>query len=71
MVQRKALIKIQSAIRCLLCKRSFHLNKSAAIEVQRFVRGQNTRRRLLGSPAISIQVQDNFISLKKSFYAHF
>ncbi|XP_010276054.1 PREDICTED: abnormal spindle-like microcephaly-associated protein homolog isoform X2 [Nelumbo nucifera] len=38
--QRDATIKIQSALRCQKCWKTFQHYKSAAIQIQRFVRGQ-------------------------------
>lgn len=48
LLQREAVIRIQSAIRCLNCQTSFQSWKFAATEVQRFIRGHITRTRLLG-----------------------
>ncbi|KAJ4703151.1 Abnormal spindle-like microcephaly-associated protein-like [Melia azedarach] len=49
LLQRESAKKIQSAVRSLNCWRAFHSQKHAATEVQRFVRGQIIRSRLLGS----------------------
>ncbi|CAL1397783.1 unnamed protein product [Linum trigynum] len=47
--QKHAVTKIQSAVRCLNCWKTFRAHKVAAIEIQRFVRGHITRKRLLGA----------------------
>lgn len=47
-LQKDAAIKIQTAFRCMSCRRSFISQRLAATDIQRFVRGQATRRRLLG-----------------------
>ncbi|KAE8664467.1 Binding,calmodulin binding [Hibiscus syriacus] len=47
--ERDAAIKIQRAIRCVLCQKTFHFQKLAAIEIQRVIRGQNSRNRLFGA----------------------
>ncbi|CAN1196972.1 Abnormal spindle-like microcephaly-associated protein homolog [Linum perenne] len=47
--QKQAVTKIQSAIRCFNCCKALCAKEAAAIEIQRFVRGQMTRKRLLGS----------------------
>lgn len=49
LLQKDAVIKIQSAFRCMTCRRSFISRRLAAIDIQRFIRGQATRRRLLGN----------------------
>ncbi|CAL5344527.1 unnamed protein product [Camellia sinensis] len=46
-VQKEAVIKIQSAFRCIQCQKLFDCYRHAAPEIQRFVRGQIARRRLL------------------------
>ena len=46
--QREAVIKIQSAFRCMICRKTFQCQRHAAIEIQRFVRGHISRNRLLG-----------------------
>ncbi|KAJ6397097.1 hypothetical protein OIU77_022022 [Salix suchowensis] len=48
-LQREAVLKIQSSVRCLNCWKAFRCSKQAAIEIQGFVRGQITRNRLLGA----------------------
>ncbi|KAL7244164.1 hypothetical protein ACSBR1_016405 [Camellia fascicularis] len=48
-VQKEAVIKIQSAFRCIQCQKLFDCYRHAAPEIQRFVRGQIARRRLLGA----------------------
>ncbi|XP_011037675.1 PREDICTED: abnormal spindle-like microcephaly-associated protein homolog isoform X1 [Populus euphratica] len=48
-LQREAVLKIQSAVRCLNCWKAFHCCKQATIEIQGFVRGEITRNRLLGA----------------------
>ncbi|KAF5937819.1 hypothetical protein HYC85_025325 [Camellia sinensis] len=48
-VQKEAVIKIQSAFRCIQCQKLFDCYRHAATEIQRFVRGQIARRRLLGA----------------------
>lgn len=49
MVQKEAVIEIQSAFRCIQCQKLFDCYRHAAPEIQRFVRGQIARRRLLGA----------------------
>ncbi|XP_028095519.1 abnormal spindle-like microcephaly-associated protein homolog isoform X3 [Camellia sinensis] len=46
-VQKEAVIKIQSAFRCIQCQKLFDCYRHAATEIQRFVRGQIARRRVL------------------------
>ncbi|KAJ6401897.1 hypothetical protein OIU84_014054 [Salix udensis] len=48
-LQREAVLKIQSSVRCLNCWKAFRCSKQAAIEIQGFVRGEITRNRLLGA----------------------
>ncbi|CAL5408373.1 unnamed protein product [Camellia sinensis] len=48
-VQKEAVIKIQSAFRCIQWQKLFDCYRHAAPEIQRFVRGQIARRRLLGA----------------------
>ncbi|XP_028095521.1 abnormal spindle-like microcephaly-associated protein homolog isoform X4 [Camellia sinensis] len=48
-VQKEAVIKIQSAFRCIQCQKLFDCYRHAATEIQRFVRGQIARRRVLGA----------------------
>ncbi|KAL0305918.1 UNVERIFIED_CONTAM: hypothetical protein Sradi_6009100 [Sesamum radiatum] len=47
--QKDAATKIQSAFRCMSCSKAFISQRHAAIDIQRLVRGENTRRRLLGA----------------------
>ncbi|KAK9155747.1 hypothetical protein Sjap_003227 [Stephania japonica] len=47
--QREAAIKIQSCLRCLYCWRTFQSYRRASIDIQRHVRGQVSRKRLLGA----------------------
>ncbi|KAK6932324.1 IQ motif, EF-hand binding site [Dillenia turbinata] len=49
LIQRVAVIKIQNAFRCLKNQKEFHAYRHAAVEIQRFVRGQIVRGRLLGA----------------------
>ncbi|KAL0442917.1 UNVERIFIED_CONTAM: protein abnormal spindle [Sesamum latifolium] len=44
-----AATNIQSAFRCMSCSKAFISQRHAAIDIQRLVRGENTRRRLLGA----------------------
>ncbi|KAL0398747.1 UNVERIFIED_CONTAM: protein abnormal spindle [Sesamum radiatum] len=46
---KDAATKIQSAFRCMSCSKAFISQRHAAIDIQRLVRGENTRRRLLGA----------------------
>ncbi|XP_059662135.1 uncharacterized protein LOC132308145 [Cornus florida] len=46
--QKEAVIRIQSAFRCTKYRELFHSYRTAAIEIQRFVRGHMFRRSLLG-----------------------
>ena len=48
LLQKEAVIKIQSAFRCTQCWKFFHCHRHAAIEIQRFVRGQIARWRISG-----------------------
>ncbi|XP_057512986.1 uncharacterized protein LOC130795050 isoform X2 [Actinidia eriantha] len=52
LVRKKAVIKIQSAVRRIQCWKAFHSYKNSATEIQRFVRGQIVRRRLLGDSCL-------------------
>ncbi|XP_058197732.1 uncharacterized protein LOC131313441 isoform X2 [Rhododendron vialii] len=52
LAKREAVIKIQSACRCIQCWKVFRCHRNAAIEIQRFVRGQIVRRRLLGASCL-------------------
>ncbi|KAK9133446.1 hypothetical protein Scep_012974 [Stephania cephalantha] len=47
--QREAAVKIQSCLRCLKCWRTFQCFRRASIDIQRYVRGQVFRKRLLGA----------------------
>ncbi|KAK4439325.1 protein abnormal spindle [Sesamum alatum] len=47
--RKDAATKIQSAFRCMSCSKAFISQRHAAIDIQCFVRGENTRRRLLGA----------------------
>ncbi|XP_042521134.1 abnormal spindle-like microcephaly-associated protein homolog isoform X2 [Macadamia integrifolia] len=47
--QKNAIIKIQNCLQCLKCLKNFQKYRHAAIEIQRFVRGQVDRRRLVGA----------------------
>ncbi|KAJ4838684.1 hypothetical protein Tsubulata_003116 [Turnera subulata] len=53
LLQQEAATEIQRAIRCINCWKAFHSYKHAAIEIQRFVRGQITRKKLLGASETS------------------
>ncbi|GAV57034.1 LOW QUALITY PROTEIN: CH domain-containing protein/Arm domain-containing protein/IQ domain-containing protein [Cephalotus follicularis] len=48
-VRREAVIKIQSAVRCLRYLNAFRCHTHAATEIQSFIRGHITRLRLLGA----------------------
>ncbi|KAE9461705.1 hypothetical protein C3L33_06407, partial [Rhododendron williamsianum] len=52
LAKREAVIKIQSACRWIKCWKVFRCHRNAAIEIQRFVRGQIVRRRLLGASCL-------------------
>ncbi|KAH9748073.1 Binding / calmodulin binding protein [Citrus sinensis] len=69
LLQVEAAIKIQSAVRFLNCWRAFHFQKHAATEVQRFVRGQIVRSRLIGSShhRAAIPSGSNFNTLRGCF----
>ncbi|KAH6790485.1 hypothetical protein C2S51_005491 [Perilla frutescens var. frutescens] len=49
LLQKDATIKIQRAFRCINCRHSFISQRRAAVDIQCFIRGQVTRRRLLGA----------------------
>ncbi|KAK8664866.1 hypothetical protein V6N13_084639 [Hibiscus sabdariffa] len=49
LLKRDAAIKIQRAIRRLICQKDFQLQKLAAIEIQRVIGGKIARSRLLGA----------------------
>jgi abnormal spindle-like microcephaly-associated protein len=49
LVQIEAVTKVQSAIRGVTCWKGFQSQRHAAIEIQRFIRGQISRNKLLGS----------------------
>ncbi|XP_065879839.1 uncharacterized protein [Euphorbia lathyris] len=57
---REAAIKIQCAIRSVNCRKALDANINAAIEIQRFVRGQIARKRLLGASHFSVARHCNF-----------
>ncbi|EYU27807.1 hypothetical protein MIMGU_mgv1a000456mg [Erythranthe guttata] len=48
-LRKDAAIKIQSAFRCMSCREAFISQTIAAIDIQRFVRGETTRKRLIGA----------------------
>ncbi|KAL7130255.1 hypothetical protein ABFS83_13G122200 [Erythranthe nasuta] len=48
-LRKDAAIKIQSAFRCMSCREAFISQTNAAIDIQRFVRGETTRKRLIGA----------------------
>ncbi|RAL44861.1 hypothetical protein DM860_003620 [Cuscuta australis] len=48
-LQKEAAVKIQTAARWMIHNNTFLSRKHAATEIQRFVRGEITRKRLLGS----------------------
>ncbi|KAK2974799.1 hypothetical protein RJ640_005583 [Escallonia rubra] len=52
LIKREAAIRIQSDFRCMKCCKAFHHYRNAAIEIQRLVRGQLCRKRLLGASCI-------------------
>ncbi|XP_057498724.1 LOW QUALITY PROTEIN: uncharacterized protein LOC130783194 [Actinidia eriantha] len=52
LVRKEAVIKIQSAVRCVQCWKVFHSHRNTATKIQRFVRGQIVRRRLLGASCL-------------------
>ncbi|KAF8409541.1 hypothetical protein HHK36_005619 [Tetracentron sinense] len=56
---REAVIKIQSALRCLNCWRAFQSYRHAAIEIQRFARGQIARNRLLGASCLGSAIHSD------------
>ncbi|XP_037496535.1 abnormal spindle-like microcephaly-associated protein homolog isoform X2 [Jatropha curcas] len=60
LLKREAAIEIQSAIRCFNCSKAFHCSKIAAVEIQRFVRGQITRKSLLGASHFQSATDANF-----------
>ncbi|KAK2359008.1 P-loop containing nucleoside triphosphate hydrolase superfamily protein [Trifolium repens] len=47
--QRDAIIKLQSVCQSLKCQKILNCQKEAALEIQRFIRGNLTRNRILGS----------------------
>ncbi|XWS15589.1 hypothetical protein CRYUN_Cryun34aG0013700 [Craigia yunnanensis] len=59
LLQRDAVTKIQSALWSLKCQKAFHFQKKAAIEIQRFIRGQITRNRLLGASSLHATTTGN------------
>ncbi|KAK3039718.1 LOW QUALITY PROTEIN: hypothetical protein RJ639_027059, partial [Escallonia herrerae] len=52
LIKREAAIRIQSDFRCMKCWKAFHHYRNAVIEIQRLVRGQLSRKRLLGASCI-------------------
>eukprot|EP00268_Persea_americana_P062936 TRINITY_DN8109_c0_g3_i5.p1 TRINITY_DN8109_c0_g3~~TRINITY_DN8109_c0_g3_i5.p1 ORF type:complete len:1431 (+),score=223.82 TRINITY_DN8109_c0_g3_i5:77-4294(+) len=54
--QRKAIIKIQSSVRCFRCWKEFNQCRLATIEIQRFIRGQNTRDKLLDASSLRSKI---------------
>lgn len=48
-----AVKKIQSGFQCAIHQKSFRQYRCAAIEMQRFIRGFNTRKRLIGASCIN------------------
>ncbi|CAA2992467.1 abnormal spindle-like microcephaly-associated homolog isoform X2 [Olea europaea subsp. europaea] len=58
--QKNAARKIQSAFRYFNCRTAFLSLKSAAIDIQQFVRGETTRKRLLGASCYRKIVRDSF-----------
>ncbi|CAI9756596.1 unnamed protein product [Fraxinus pennsylvanica] len=58
--QKDAARKIQSAFWYFNCRTAFLSLKSAAIDIQRFIRGENTRKRLLGASCYRKTARDSF-----------
>ncbi|XP_057811262.1 uncharacterized protein LOC131025484 [Salvia miltiorrhiza] len=64
LLQKDAAIKIQSALNCMNCRQSFISQRLAAIDIQRFIRGQATRRRLLGAFCSTRSMMDSYQGLE-------
>lgn len=71
LLQRKAVIKIQNAFQCVKCWKAFQCYRYAAIDIQRFVRGQITRNRLLGNWSIPWKLILFFISVPFHLFLFF
>ncbi|KHG16959.1 Abnormal spindle-like microcephaly-associated protein [Gossypium arboreum] len=71
-LKRDSVIKIQRAIRCLICQKAFHLHKLAAIDIQRVIRGQLSRSRLLGASSFHVATAGSYnCKMSKGFFQSF
>ncbi|KAL6197608.1 hypothetical protein ACLB2K_033215 [Fragaria x ananassa] len=70
--QRKAVVKIQSTIRCLLYRQAFQRHRHAAVEIQQIVRGKICRSNLLGSSCLHPVIPHGCLSgTTSAFYSSF
>lgn len=56
LIEKEAVIRIQTAVRSLKYRKAFLHQKHAVLEIQRFARGAITRKRLLGAFIFQSQV---------------